>query len=68
VSEFQVLPYDANSHTVYQSLKAQRLRVGTQDLRIAAIALTHVGILLTRNLQDFEKVPGLAVQDWSIEV
>ena len=66
LSEFQVLQYDANSHTIYQSLKAQRIRVGTQDLRIASIVLAHEGILLTRNLQDFQKVPNLMIQDWSI--
>jgi tRNA(fMet)-specific endonuclease VapC len=66
LSEFQVLQYDANSHTIYQSLKAQRIRVGTQDLRIASIVLAHKGILLTRNLQDFQKVPNLMIQDWSI--
>jgi len=66
LSEFQVLPYDESSQACYQSLKTQRLRIGTQDLRIAAIALAHNGILLTRNLRDFEKVPGLVLQDWSI--
>ncbi|MBD2307494.1 type II toxin-antitoxin system VapC family toxin [Chroococcidiopsis sp. FACHB-1243] len=66
LSEFQVLQYDANSHTIYQSLKAQRIRVGTQDLRIASIVIAHDGILLTRNLQDFQKVPNLMIQDWSI--
>jgi tRNA(fMet)-specific endonuclease VapC len=66
LSEFQILPYDSNCHSIYQLLKAQKIRVGTQDLRIASIALAHNGILLTRNLQDFEKVPHLAIQDWSV--
>ena len=65
LAEFRALQYDENSHAIYQSLKAQRIRVGTQDLRIAAIVLAHNGILLTRNLQDFEK-PSLLLQDWSI--
>jgi len=66
VSEFKILSYNSNSHKIYQSLKAQGLRIGTQDLRIAAITLAHNGILLTRNLCDFEKVPKLITQDWSI--
>lgn len=66
LSEFQILPYDQQAQVIYRALKAQRLRVGTQDLRIASITLAHNGILLTRNLRDFEKVPGLAIQDWSI--
>lgn len=66
LSEFQVLPYNARSCAIYQSLKAQRIKIGTQDLRIASIALAHNGILVTRNLQDFNQVPNLITQNWSI--
>jgi tRNA(fMet)-specific endonuclease VapC len=66
LSEFNVLQYDAKSQQVFQALKTQRIRVGTQDLRIASITLSNNGILLTRNLRDFDKVPGLISQDWSI--
>lgn len=65
LSEFHVLQYDEKAQECYQALKAKRIRIGTQDLRIAAIALAHHGILLSRNLRDFEKVPRLSVQDWS---
>lgn len=67
-SDLEVLDYDIRADDRFRALRKVGLRIGTQDLRIAAIALTHVGILLTRNLQDFEKVPELVVQDWSIEV
>ncbi len=66
LSEFNIFQYDVKSQQVFQALKAQRIRVGTQDLRIASITLSNNGILLTRNLRDFEKVPGLIIQDWSI--
>lgn len=66
LSEFRILQYDEKSQAVYRALKSQRIRVGTQDLRIAAITLAHKGILLTRNLRDFEKVAGLLIEDWSI--
>lgn len=66
LSTFQILQYATQAQSIYQTLKANRIRVGTQDLRIASIVLAHNGVLLTRNLKDFEKVPNLLVQDWSI--
>lgn len=65
LSEFQVIQYNESAFRIYQSLKAQRLKVGTQDLRIASIVLAHSGVLVTRNWQDFNKVPNLVVEDWS---
>ena len=43
-----------------------KMRVGTMDFRIAAIALAHDALLLSRNLTDFRKVPGLRVEDWTV--
>ena len=65
LSEFNILQYDTTLSEIYQKFKIQRIRVGTQDLRIASIAIANNGILLTRNRQDFEKIPGLIMQDWS---
>ena len=65
LSEFNVLQYDEKSQEMYQNFRAQRIRIGTQDLRIASIVIANKGILLTRNLRDFEKVPGLNIEDWS---
>jgi tRNA(fMet)-specific endonuclease VapC len=48
----------------FHALRARRIRVGTQDLKIASIALAHDALLLSANLVDFERVPGLRVQDW----
>jgi tRNA(fMet)-specific endonuclease VapC len=66
LSGFQVLQYDDRAQTIFRDLKAQRLRVGTQDLRIGAIVLAHQGILLTRNRRDFEQIPGLVIEDWAM--
>lgn len=36
------------------------------DLRIAAIVIANQMTLLTRNTVDFERVPNLAFEDWTI--
>lgn len=50
----------------FEQLKKLNLNVAGQDLRIAAITLEHGGILVSRNLRDFQRVPNLIVEDWSI--
>jgi tRNA(fMet)-specific endonuclease VapC len=48
----------------FERLRAARVRIGTQDLKIASIALAHDALLLSANLHDFEQVPRLRVEDW----
>ena len=57
LAKLNVLDYDATSDRIYEQLKLQRVRVGSQDLRIAAIALANNCTLVTRNKSDFSKVP-----------
>jgi tRNA(fMet)-specific endonuclease VapC len=51
----------------FESLRTLRLNVGSNDLRIAAIALENNATVVTRNLRDFGRVPGLLIEDWSAE-
>jgi tRNA(fMet)-specific endonuclease VapC len=60
-----LLPFDAAAAAEFDRLKAAKVRVGTNDLRIAAIARSRDARLLTRNLSDFRRVPGLRAEDWS---
>lgn len=59
-----VLPWDNDAVDRFESLKVLRQQVGTQDLKIACICLAHDATLLTRNLADFQPVPGLRVENW----
>ncbi|MTJ21584.1 type II toxin-antitoxin system VapC family toxin [Dolichospermum sp. UHCC 0352] len=61
-----LLEFSEAAGNIYTELVKQKIRVGTQDLRIAAITLSVKGILVTRNFKDFEKVPNLRLEDWSI--
>jgi tRNA(fMet)-specific endonuclease VapC len=60
----QVLGFDDVAATKFQALKNSKLGIGTMDLRIASIVLSHDATLLSRNLVDFHRVPGLKVEDW----
>jgi tRNA(fMet)-specific endonuclease VapC len=61
-----VVPYSEKAAAHFERLKLAKIRVGTMDLKIACIALANDAVLLTRNMTDFNKVPGLKVEDWSI--
>ena len=65
IGEVQILLYDDTAHQRYLQLKSQKLRVGTQDLRIASIALAHDATLITRNRRDYEIVPSLKLDVWN---
>ena len=66
-AHLDILDYDAVADRCFREFRKAGVRIGTQDLRIASIVLAHDGVLLTRNLGDFEQVPGLLLEDWSIE-
>lgn len=61
-----VLGFDHEAVTQFQRLQAAKTRVGTMDLKIAAIILANNAVLLTRNLSHFGKIPGLHAEDWSV--
>ena len=64
-NEMIVLDFDDRAAEIFQELQKQRIRVGTMDLKIAAIVIANNAILLSRNLKDFGKIPTLQVEDWA---
>jgi tRNA(fMet)-specific endonuclease VapC len=60
------LPFDDVAAHIFDQLNAQKIRIGTNDLAIAAITLSVSGILVTRNIVDFQRVPNLTLEDWTI--
>jgi tRNA(fMet)-specific endonuclease VapC len=68
IEDLQTLPiltFSESAKDRYRELLQQKIRVGSHDLRIAAIVLSVEGILVTRNRRDFDRIPGLQIDDWS---
>ncbi|MDE1951144.1 MAG: type II toxin-antitoxin system VapC family toxin [Burkholderiales bacterium] len=63
-----VLPFDEPADAHYADIRATLERVGTLigslDLLIAAHARSRGLTLVTHNLREFARVPGLQVEDW----
>jgi tRNA(fMet)-specific endonuclease VapC len=66
LADIPVLPFDLDVARVHARVSAHLLATGQpiarHDVMIAATALAHGYAMLTQNLRDFERVPGLVVQ------
>jgi tRNA(fMet)-specific endonuclease VapC len=63
-AKWRLLPWTAGAADRFLAFRKAGVRIGTMDLKIASIALEHEGTVLSQNLVDFEKVPGLRVESW----
>ena len=63
-----VLDFDAeaadHAARIRLELEAAGTPIGPTDLLVAAIARRHGRILVTHNVREFTRVPGLEVEDW----
>lgn len=67
-SRLTTLPYDDSAAYHYGSIRAVLERtgksLGVNDLHIAAQARSQGLILVSNNLREFERVPGLLMENW----
>ena len=63
-ARWKISPFDDRAADEFKKLRKQRVRLGTMDLKIAAIALVNGALLLTANLRDFQQVPQLRIENW----
>ncbi len=67
-ARLEVLPYDIQAASHSGQLRAELARlgkpIGPYDQMIAGHARAAGLILVTNNLREFERVPGLRVEDW----
>jgi tRNA(fMet)-specific endonuclease VapC len=63
-----VLEFDEAAMLVYPLIASELLTLGkpteTMDLLIAAVAIAHGQVLLTRNPRDFANIPGLRIETY----
>jgi tRNA(fMet)-specific endonuclease VapC len=64
LQNFPILSFTEAAEERFEVLRSTKLRIGTQDRRIAATCIVHAATLVTRNRRDFEKIPGLTVEFW----
>ncbi len=64
LADWEIVPFDERAADRFTSLRRQRVRTGTMDLKIASIALVNDALLVTGNLRDYSFVPGLRCENW----
>lgn len=68
LERFPILPVDVSSARVHARLWAELARdgalIGPNDLWLSAQAVAHGLTMVTHNLREFERVPGLALHSW----
>jgi tRNA(fMet)-specific endonuclease VapC len=67
LASFKHVWFDAAAYATFEQLLQVKglKKIGRGDLLIASIALARQATLVTRNLKDFRKVPGLLVENWA---
>jgi tRNA(fMet)-specific endonuclease VapC len=61
-----IVSFSAGAVNRYATLKKQKLNVGGNDMKIAAIALETGATVVTHNRQDFVRIPGVRIEDWAV--
>jgi tRNA(fMet)-specific endonuclease VapC len=63
-----VIEFNLGAVREFNSLRKIYPRLGTMDLKIAAITIVNRSILLTKNSSDFGQILGLPIEDWTTPV
>lgn len=70
LSNVNVLPFDDNAALEYgpirETLQEAGLIIDSNDMLIAAHAKSLNYVLVTHNTREFERVPGIEIEDWAL--
>ena len=69
LAPFGILPFGASAASVYGEIRAylqsRGTPIGPLDMLIAGHAKAENMILVTNNVREFERVPGLEIENWA---
>ena len=70
MAPFEIIPFDRAAAGHYAAIRCHLesigQRIGPNDLVIAATARARNLTLITHNLSEFSRVPGLSTEDWTV--
>ncbi|MDC7219916.1 MAG: type II toxin-antitoxin system VapC family toxin [Spirochaetales bacterium] len=69
IAPFEIIPFTELDSEAFGQIRAYLNRNGTPigpyDLQLAAQCLSRELCLVTNNVKEFERVPGLAIENWT---
>jgi len=68
LAPLEILPFSGNAAVIFGEIRSMLEKkgqiIGAYDLLIAAHALSENLILVTNNVNEFSRIPGLPLQNW----
>jgi tRNA(fMet)-specific endonuclease VapC len=66
LTAWRIVSLDQQACLIFDRLRGEKglRKIGRADLLIACIVFAHRATLVTRNLRDFSRVPGLQIENW----
>lgn len=61
---WSIIAFDDAAADEFEKQRTGGVRIAATDLKIASVALVNQATLLTANVRDFQKVPGLTIENW----
>ena len=70
IAQFESRGFDASAASAHARIRAALKRngtpVGPNDMIIASTVIANNGVLVTNNTNEFSRIPGLHIEDWSV--
>lgn len=68
LAPFEIIPFDSTCAAAYtrirMSLELSGTPIGPNDMLIAATAIANEAVLITNNVREFKRIPGLSLESW----